>query len=454
MLPSGAPSVSIDIAANRVTITGTLNWSFVINKAGDTDPRRVFMARTVSDYEFHLPFEGSPFDPDFVPPSSFSSDGFAILPGTAAAAVGDIKKTSEWDSDPSQQWGIYNRDFGFGMPLQGVAIDEFVVTESGLGPLDASQYYFPVIGFNANYSRLVSVGVAKHDEYPVFGFDNFTWEDYVGIDTVPGGARIRDYLADNGITGAGDDLLNFSGQSDPVDVNGRGGQDTLRGSTGDDTMRGGTGNDLLTGNGGDDLLFGDAGSDTLNGGAGDDTLSGGTGNDILRGGALEDVLRGHAGDDRMFGQAGHDTMVGGTGNDRISGGGGNDRVNGNGGQDTLDGNRGADSLRGGGGNDRMSGGTGHDTLNGEAGNDTLTGGGGNDKFVFVRNFGNDTVTDLDAARDEVRIVGEVGGRGAFRAALSQTGDDVVYDRGGDGVNTITFADVTITELMSADLSFG
>lgn len=61
--------------------------------------------------------------------------------------------------------------------------------------------------------------------------------------------------------GNGNDLLDETGNTGPVQIQGR---------AGDDTIRGGAGADKLYGNEGNDVLAGGVGADTLEGGAGDD----------------------------------------------------------------------------------------------------------------------------------------------------------------------------------------
>jgi Ca2+-binding RTX toxin-like protein len=149
---------------------------------------------------------------------------------------------------------------------------------------------------------------------------------------------------------AGDDSLN--GQpgplavvpSQPVYINGGGGNDRIIGGTGSDVLVGGSGDDLVDAGGGNDtLLLGD-GADFAGGQDGDDTLSGGAGVDVLFGDAGNDTLSGEADDDRLFGGDGADTLRGGEGADYLDG---------NAGDDVLEGGAGADNLRGGAGADRF-----------------------------------------------------------------------------------------------------
>jgi C1A family cysteine protease len=231
--------------------------------------------------------------------------------------------------------------------------------------------------------------------------------------------------------GNGNDYVDWSDATVPVE---------MRGNAGDDTLIGGSGNDILRGGVGDDVLIGGTGNNVLYGECGGDVLIGGIGNDVLYGEDGDDDLRGGAGTDTLYTGSGHDTADGGDGNnDRVvladaesaldsvsggagvgdelilangygafemsapngfetfTGGDGNDLIDwsaatvpvvlrGNGGDDTLTGGSGNDLLTGGAGNDVLYGGGGDDTLYGDDGTNHLIGGGGNDS---IRGGGND-----------------------------------------------------------------
>uniref|UniRef100_UPI003562EF97 Hint domain-containing protein n=1 Tax=Roseovarius sp. TaxID=1486281 RepID=UPI003562EF97 len=83
------------------------------------------------------------------------------------------------------------------------------------------------------------------------------------------------------LTGSGDDTIDGSNATGPLDVDA---------GAGDDVVDGGDGDDRLVGGDGDDSLSGGAGNDTLEGGAGSDTLEGGEGADVLEGGDNDDTF--------------------------------------------------------------------------------------------------------------------------------------------------------------------
>lgn len=183
-----------------------------------------------------------------------------------------------------------------------------------------------------------------------------------------------------------------------------GGNDVLIGGSGDDSIDSGTGNDSIDGGSGNDYLDGGAGDDTLDGSNGSDTMFGGDGRDKLWGGFGDDSIYGGAGDDTLDGLIGNDILSGGEGNDQLWGGFDNDDLSGDGGND---------SLYGGVGNDTVSGGSGNDIVAGGTGDDTLSGGDGFDSFVFVRNDGNDVITDFDT--------GDTDGDGFYNDQLNVSG---------------------------------
>ncbi|MFD0979494.1 calcium-binding protein [Tropicimonas aquimaris] len=182
------------------------------------------------------------------------------------------------------------------------------------------------------------------------------------------------------------------------------------------------------------------------------------------------VLRGTAADDSFVmaevhgeeirGRGGDDLLVGGGGDDSLYGGADDDVARGGTGSDLLAGQRGADRLFGGRGSDTLAGGAQADLLNGGLGADVLTGGGGADRFIFsAKVFGQDIIADfrpvaLGGASDLLVLsTDEVADADAFLAACREEGGDTVFDAGGDGLNTITLAGVSLSDLGAADLEF-
>lgn len=271
------------------------------------------------------------------------------------------------------------------------------------------------------------------------GLDYLYGED--GNDILRGGQQ-NDWLygqegADRLYGDQGNDLLGGGNGNDTLEggdgndrLEGGAGADLILGGLGNDVAFGGSGNDVMSGMGASDVLHGEAGNDTIYGGSGNDVLTGGndqdrliggSGNDYLRGdlgvdalfgGTNDDQLHGGGGADKLYGEDGNDELVGGTGNDYISGGNGADRLVGGSGADYMLGGASGDKLFGGTEGDQMFGEAGNDVLWGEAGNDTLSGGAGddimgggsgNDRFVFLNNFGDDTVLDFSIGSDLIDL---------------------------------------------------
>lgn len=236
--------------------------------------------------------------------------------------------------------------------------------------------------------------------------------------------------------GAGDDTLDASGSSTPIEAYGGSGNDTLTGSSAADILRGGDGSDFVKGGKGNDTMIGGRGNDVLvwEDGDGSDHISGNQGRDTV--GVIGSVSQG---DEFTLNQEGNlaifdrvnlvpfkltvDTseafvIQGDVGNDSLdvnnlshtdvnvvqfSGGEGNDLLDGS---DTYtelvgSGDAGDDILVGGFASDILEGGDGDDILNGRGGNDTLTGGAGVDWFDFgvgspfdKNKLGIDIITDF------------------------------------------------------------
>jgi len=184
----------------------------------------------------------------------------------------------------------------------------------------------------------------------------------------------------------------------------------------------GTGNDTVNGSAATGPINVDtgAGNDSVTGGAGADTFALGDGNDTVAGGAGGDSLSGGEGDDLLAGGDGADTLAGGLGNDSLDGGADADSLSGNLGDDTLSGGLGNDSLTGGDGSDLLAGGDGADTLS-----------GGNDDDDFV--LGSGDLALGDAGDDEFRFDAAAAGTGSVTVIGGETGEDLTDTvNGGTG----------------------
>ncbi|UFW78748.1 M10 family metallopeptidase [Rhizobium sp. SU303] len=279
----------------------------------------------------------------------------------------------------------------------------------------------------------------------------------------------------------------------------------------DNVLKGGVAADKLVGAGGNDTLIGGAGADTMSGGTGDDIYVVDIATDIVIENANEgtDTVRtalvsytlgnnvenltytgsasftgaGNALANTITGGAGNDVLNGGTGADSLIGGAGNDTyiVDNAGDIVTEIANEGVDTVRtslasytlaanvenltyigtgpfagtGNALNNVIVGGSGSNTLMGGAGNDTLTGGAAADVFVFLLNWGHDTITNFVAtgsAHDTIRIDHSIfADWESLFAASSQYGNDTIVTADID--NTIVLRNVALTSLDSGDFFF-
>jgi Ca2+-binding RTX toxin-like protein len=188
-------------------------------------------------------------------------------------------------------------------------------------------------------------------------------------------------------------------------------------------------------------IIGGRGDDTLRGGAYASTMVGGRGDDTLTGGDGVERLEGGEDDDRLFGNAGGDTLIGGHGDDLLEGGAGSDTLRGDGATGTL-----SDS---------------DDILAGGLGNDTLVGGKGNDAYRFANLWGQDTIeetagngkdtVDFSAVTADLNFTINSGGlmiatSGVAPAQTVNGAESIEVTKGGQGVNTYTFAAVWANEI--------
>jgi hypothetical protein len=98
-----------------------------------------------------------------------------------------------------------------------------------------------------------------------------------------------------------------------------------------------------------------------------------------------------------------------------------------------------------------------DTVTGTTGNDLIVGNGGSDTFVFVDNFGNDTIKDFEASHavawrnDTIEFSKSVfDDFGNMLSHASQVGQDVVISSGND---SLTLKNASVSDLNHYDFYF-
>ena len=259
--------------------------------------------------------------------------------------------------------------------------------------------------------------------------------------------------------GLGDNIINASGFTGTVTLNGGSGKDVLVGGPQNDSLVGGSGSDTLTGGPGNDFISGGGGdldrlietADTnfvLN-----NTLLAGLGSDILdsieeaslTGGVSANQIdtTAFSGNVTLDGGPGNDTLTSAVGNDSLVGGGGADLLNAGAGNNTLHGGPGNDSLTAGAGNDSLDGGPDDDVLSGGGGSDTIVGGLGTDRIMAAGDV-DFTLTDNSLAGNGsatlsgLELASLTGGAGNNSFDLQGWTGSATID-GGPGVDALSIA---------------
>lgn len=224
------------------------------------------------------------------------------------------------------------------------------------------------------------------------------------------------------------------------------------------------------------------------------TVSFGAGDEGVVGTAGDDFIDTGAGNDRVDGGAGNDTITDAFGNDTVSGGSGNDNVTLLSGENTIDDTGGlvtdSNYFKGGVGRDTITGGAGNDVIDGDAassvigsadvldggaGDDVMRGGLGTDTFIFATGSGNDTIAsyaaveggdgsdfvavgltrDFNVYLDTVELIGFAGiTAGNVMNNVRNVDGNAVFDVGNDGIDTLTFWDVSASDLSASNFDFG
>ena len=160
-----------------------------------------------------------------------------------------------------------------------------------------------------------------------------TGADATGNDVIVGGASVRASV----YAGFGNDVVNYSGQSTIVNIEGGSGSDTIYGSNGGDSFNGpsviyggsGAGTvdsaDLILAGAGFEIIYGNQGNDTIVGVSNtvgvNDVVFGGEGNDQINYSASTNGVQayGGRGNDVIYGSTASDTLIAGQGADALIG---------------------------------------------------------------------------------------------------------------------------------------
>ena len=330
----------------------------------------------------------------------------------------------------------------------------------------------------------------------MLGGDDFFWgDDYADfVEGGDGNDSLSGQGGDDTLYGqAGEDSLRGGAGNDILSGGDDSDYDTLHGNDGDDILLGGNGGGSFYGDNGNDVIYGGDGNDYMNGGAGNDTYhlaaensnsnfnrivdSGGYDRIVFDGSLRLDDLTfyqsGTSGENLQISYAGGyvilqnqltgdpdqvieeisfsdgssyalntaidaDGLVSGTtGADLLMGTAGADVIFGFDGDDVLNGNDGGDDIVGHTDNDTLNGGAGDDVLNGGAGDDILNGGDGNDTYTYNPGDGADVITDSSGTD----VIAFGAGIDPALVTTEQSGDDLLIDTDGTGVNVITVTGV-------------
>ncbi|WP_298864810.1 calcium-binding protein [uncultured Sulfitobacter sp.] len=313
------------------------------------------------------------------------------------------------------------------------------------------------------------------DDFMVGGQGEDTLKGGIGDDILFGGAD-GDVLSG----GQGIDTLAYSASQGWVNVSlltgfvgGGVGSEAIGDTfTSMENLSGSAYGDLLSGDNGANILNGDAGDDNLRGRGGGDNLIGGSGLDTadyadsaawvnvslltgFAGGGLGTHALGdtYTSIENLRGSQYADRLNGGISNNVLEGRQGADIIDGNGGTDTLSyassgsfvnvslltgfaggggGNHAAgdtwtemENLRGSAFDDLLNGDNNNNVLEGLAGDDQLRGNNGVDTFVFVDNFGDDTVLDFQNGSELFDFTGHTTANAFSDLSISTTGADAV-----------------------------
>ncbi len=297
----------------------------------------------------------------------------------------------------------------------------------------------------SNRSLIIDGGRGSKDMFytDTRGGTYLNFQEEIFIDVTGTQHRVRNFERAEGANG--DDVM-VGNLDRPNSFFGKNGDDLIEGGHADDYMEGGLGFDRLIGRKGDDLFQLGEMPDFIHGGPGSDTVSYWRYSRFFE--TEVNLETGFGGLSHVFikdqyisienaiGSSNADTLIGNSGANRLEGMEGNDLVIGKKGKDHLIGGQGEDILRGQAGADRIEGGY---------GDDRLEGGTGRDVFVFLSDFGNDTLLDFDVEKDRLEFSGEIWGTQLTKAEIVATygglqDGHVVFDFGG--ANTIHLLNLT------------
>jgi len=175
---AGAVTITTDIDYDRVTLTGSLDWSVVADPIGPL--------QSSTDYVITMQLSGSPFEAGFTVPAV---DTPVVLEGTTIISVENPKVGfgTQTVSGLAGAYGISSTAPTAPLPQQGVYFEN-MVRQFPAGSLTGDITYQLAVAFDPTFSTITSVIAGLRVRTPVnspsVGSDIYTTELYLGIDDV------------------------------------------------------------------------------------------------------------------------------------------------------------------------------------------------------------------------------------------------------------------------------
>jgi Ca2+-binding RTX toxin-like protein len=309
----------------------------------------------------------------------------------------------------------------------------FVVTQNGSTTYNPVEQVSTISIFGNDGSDLIDCSGVSRKVYVEGGNQSDTIIGGSGNDTIYGSAPYTgqyswaDYCLDSIDGNSGNDLLFASHWASGTTLNGGPGDDAINGSEGSDVITGGTGNDQILASNGNNVVDAGADNDIVDAGWGTDAVYGGIGNDSISTGVGADTIWGGAAADQRF--------MTPDGGDQINAGEGANNVHGDAGDDVISTGEGLNKVYGDAGNDIISTGSGNDSVWGGLGNDQIWTGLGYDSL-----FGEAGDDSLDGGANNDWMDGGVG-NDSINPGAGPNGNDSDTDImfGGDGTDTVSYA---------------
>jgi len=369
----------------------------------------------VADIKFEESLTSSKFDANLVIRGADmpgNTAGWAFQPSDFWGS--DLTIDNQYDGSSTgfeaNYYGLEKGQFGFKLLLHelGHAMGLGHPHESGNISAEADSLNASVMSYYSSESSSIggqiATGAGPYSPQTLMIYDIASLQEIYGANHQYNSGN-NSYILDGNVyvgtiwDGNGNDSLDSSGYSGSAVLDLREGLDNISrvGETYSWNAFGSNIENAVSGNGNDNI-YGNSLNNKITSNSGSDKIEGFGGNDDIRSNRGNDTI--DAGD-------GDDFVRGGKDSDTVSGGSGSDWVNGNNQNDIVNGDSGNDTIHGGKNDDILHGGTGDDLIYGDKGNDQLFGDAGSDRFIFKKDFGNDSIEDFNVNVDVIEIAGSL-----------------------------------------------